>query len=396
MPNLDPDRLLALLRDPNVDSQEVAQTAGVPREEAARAARLLVGLAKARPDEIATLPAPLAAALARAALATGRVDVLAALAGHAGKEVSKEAKRGLHVLKSRGVAIPEPPRAAAVAPALAPESPFAAFASAIDGNGERAVWLPRAVPGRGVEVAQAIVSDERGLVELQIGVLGRKEWRAFTKQILGRGAGMDVGELDRGMAHAIVAAARARNETTGQRVPDGADLWLAQLGPAGPPPDAAARFAPLADDEERDAVAESAKLHDLPLLHGWLADEAYLRDIARKLDEAMVSPLYIDERQRADQLARIVADAVDDYLDAERRRVLAARLFAIAAHLEVRGDPAHARLAAASARALASGRPVREIPFARLLVEKAFPAKLLAGPPEAPPHDPGSLIVAPR
>jgi hypothetical protein len=69
MPIDDPDRILALLRDPNVGSQEVADQTGLPRSEAARAARLLVSLPKARPEEIATLPGPFSAALLRAAVA---------------------------------------------------------------------------------------------------------------------------------------------------------------------------------------------------------------------------------------------------------------------------------------------------------------------------------------
>src|SRR5512146_2438674 len=194
MPTLDTDRLLAMLRDANVESRDVAAAAGVPREEAGRASRLLLGIAKAKPEEVATLPAPLAAALARAALAAGRADLLAALSVHSGKEVAKEAKRALHVLKSRGVAVPEPPRPAAPPPATAPEAPLPAYASAIDGHGERALWLPRALPGKGVEVAQAVISDERGLLELQLRTLGRKEWRMFAKDILVRGAAMGVGE----------------------------------------------------------------------------------------------------------------------------------------------------------------------------------------------------------
>jgi hypothetical protein len=394
MADLDTERLLAMLRDPNVESREIAEAAGVPREEAGRAARLLIGIAKAKPQEVATLPGPLASAIARAALGAGRADLLAALAAHAEKEVAKEAKRGLHVLKTRGVAVPEPPRAVAAAPAPAPEPAFPAYATAVDGNGERAVWIPRNVPGKGVEIAQAVVSDTDGLLELQVGLLGRKEWRGLVQKLLSQGAAMGVGEMDPARARAVVAAARGRNEGSGKRVPDTADRWLAQLGPIAPLPDPADGFPPLPPDEEREALAASAKLHDLPLMKSWLADEAYLRTVAAKLDEIAVSPLYIDERQRAEQAARTVADAVDGYLDADRRRALAPRLFAVAEHLRERGDPAHASAAAAAARAIAAGAAASSIPFARLLVEKAFPP---AGPSPGPAPEPESpLLVAPR
>jgi hypothetical protein len=397
MPPPETDRLLDMLRDPNVESRDVAAAAGVPREEAARAARLVLGISKAEPGEVATLPAPLAVAACRAALAAGRSDVLAALAGHAGKEVAKEAKRALHILKSRGVAVPEPPRPAPPpAPAAPQEAPLASYATAVDGHGERAVWIPRAVPGKGVEIAQAVLSDERGILELQIGVVGRKEWRALAKGLVEKGAAMGVSEIERGLAAALVLAARTLNDRSGQRVPERADLWLAQLGPAAPLPDPAAAFPPLAPDEERDALAASGELHDLPLLAPWLADEMFLREVATRLDEIAVSPLYVDEAQRAAQMARTVSDAVDRYFDAGRRATLSARLLSVAEHLLAHGDPAHARAAAAAARALARETPAGEIPFARLLVEKAFPPQ--PPPGGAPPEPPGAgspLIVAP-
>ncbi len=396
MPSLDTDRLLAMLRDPKLESREIAEAAGVPREEAGRASRLLIGIAKAKPEEVASLPAPLAAALARAALAAGRGDVLAALAVHPGKDVAKEAKRGLHVLRTRGVAVPEPARPAAPAPAPTAEPPLPAYASAVDGSGERAVWIPRSVPGKGIEIAQAVVSDTAGLLELQLGLVGRKEWRALAKTLLAQGAAMGVGEMDPARARSIVAAARALNDRSGKPVPTGADPWLAQLGPAAPLADPAERFPPLPADEERDALAASGKLHDLALMRSWLADEPYLRAIATKLDEIAVSPLYLDERQRAEQAARTVAEAVDGYLDADRRRVLAARLFTVAEHLRERDEPAHANAAAAAARAIAAGAPAATIPVARLLVEKAVPPPPPGPgvPPEPPEASP--LVVAPR
>jgi hypothetical protein len=393
----DPEELLALLRDPHVESQEIAARINVPREEAGRAARLLLSLARAKPEEVVTLPAPLATAIARAALTSGRVDLLGALAGHAGKDVVKEAKRALHVLRTRGVAVPEPARSPVPPPAPAAEAPLAALASAVDGQGERVVWLPRSQPGKGIEVGQAVVSDERGLLELRVGFLSRKEWRAFVKDLLERGARMGVLEVPRAHAHAWIAVARARNEESGQRVPEGADLWLHALGPAQPPPDPAAGLPPLSPEAEREALAASGKLHDLPLLAHWLADESFLRTIAAKLDEVQVSPLYLDEAQRSAQMQRILADAVDGYLDEARRPRLAARLTAVGAHLAARGDEAHAQAAVAAARAIAAGAPGATIPFVRGLVEKAFPPQPSTPPagPEAP-GEPSSLIVAPR
>jgi hypothetical protein len=398
MAPLDTDRLLELLRDPTVESRDVAVAAGVARDDAARAARLVLGIGKAGAEEVASLPAPLAVAACRAALAAGRTELVGALALHPEKEVAKEAKRGLHILKSRGVAVPEPARPPAPARAAAPEPPLPAFATAVDGRGERAIWIARSIPGKGVEVAQAVLSDERGLVELQLGVIGRKEWRAIAKGLLEKGVAMGLGEIPRDRAASLAAAARALNDASGQHVPEGADLWLAQLGPVAPLPDLAAGYPPLPAAEEQDALAASGELHDLPLLASWLADEGYLRGVAAKLDEISVSPLYLDEAQRAAQMARTVSDAVEAYFDERRRRALASRLFSIAAHLDERGDPQHARTAAATARALAAGVPPHAIPFARALVEKAFPAAPAppaGAPPPEPPGSPSPLIVAP-
>ncbi|HVP68795.1 MAG TPA: hypothetical protein VMT17_16205 [Anaeromyxobacteraceae bacterium] len=388
----DPERILELLRDPNVDSHEVAAQTGTTREDAAKAARLLVGLAKATPDEVATLPGLLSAALVRAAVAGGRGDLLSGLASSADRAVAKEAKRGLHVLRSRGIDVPEPARPPAPAAPPPAEESFPSFASAVDSNGERAVWIARNVAGRGIEVGQAVVSDVLGLLELQIGLLGRKEFRAFARDVAERGRSMGVAEVNPAVARSLVAAARRLNEASGRRVPEGAEGWLARLGPAEPLPDPAAGFPALPEAEERAAVDASADLHDLPMLRGWLADEATLRALAQRLDEVAVSPLYIDEQQRAAQVASTIADAVDSYFDGPRRSRLSARLFTTAAHLQGLGDDAHARSAAAVARALLAGVPAGQIPFARLLVEKAFPSS----PPRRAPADPGGPVIVPR
>jgi hypothetical protein len=388
---LEPEALLALLRDPNAESRTIAEACGAPREEVGRAARLVLSIGKAKAEEVATLPAPLARAVLVAAAAAGRTDVLAAVAAGPNRDVAKEAKRTLHMLRVRGVAVPELPRSAPPPPAAPAEPEMPCYASLVDGQGERAIWLARTVPGKGVEVAQAIVSDLLGLVSLQVGVLGRKEYRAFAADIVARGGNLGVAEITREAAHGVVAEAARQGEAAGKSLPPGAAAWLTRLGAAPPAPDPGAAFPPLPADEERAAVAGSGALHDLPLLRGWLADEEALRAVAARLDEIAASPIYVDDRQRDEQAGRIIDEAVTAYFDAARRARWARRLLLAAAHLAGTGDAESARRAAASSRALAAGADPLDVPFARLLFEKALPK---ASAPAAAPRSP--LITSPR
>jgi len=390
MEPLDPDALLALLRDPNVESRQIAEATDAPREEAGRAARLVHAIARAKAEEVATLPPSLALAVLRAATAAGRADILAAAAVGPSKEVAKEAKRALHLLRTRGVAVPDLPRQAPAAAAVPPEPELPCYASALDGHGERAVWLARAVAGKGIELAQAILSDVDGLASLQTGMLGRREYRTFAQDLLGRGGSLGVIEIPRERAHALLADARRRRESAGKALPAGAAAWLSRLGEAPPLADPAARFPPLPPEEERSAVAGSGALHALPLLRGWLADEEALRAVAAKLDEVAVSALYVDERQRAEQADRVLAGAIAEHFDEAHRALWAGRLLVAAGHLADAGDEASGRIAAAAARALQAGRDALEIPFARLLFEKALPAP---GTPAEP--SPPQAIIAP-
>jgi hypothetical protein len=393
MTDFDTEALLAMLRDPNCETQEIAAAAGIPRDEVGRACRIVMGIAKAKPEDVLTLPAPLALAVLRAATSAGRSDVVAAATGHANKDVVKEAKRTLYLLKTRGVAVPEPPRAAPPAAPAPAEQVLPCYASTLDGHGERAVWIGRTIPGKGIEVAQAVISDLKGLTELHLGVLGRKEYRAFGKDLLERGHAMGVAEIDREVAKSLVAAARKLNGEGGEPPPAGTDAWLARLGPAADPPDLAARFSPLPDEEERAALESSGRLHELPLVRSWLADEDALRALAQKLDEIAVSSLYLDERQRQEGATLAIQDALTAHFQEARRALWSSRLFALADHLERGGDPGSARLAAAAARALRSGVAAAMIPFARLLIEKAFPPPSAPTPPT--PDASSSLLVQP-
>jgi hypothetical protein len=395
MTDLDAEALLAMLRDPNRETQEISTAARSSREDAARASRVVLGIAKVKPEEILTLPRPLALAVLCAAAAARRGDLLAAAAAHPAKEVAKEAKRVLYGLKSRGVTVPTPQPRAPPPPAPAAPAPVVpCFASAVDGRGERAIWVGRLVPGKGIEVGQAIASDRVGLTEVQLAILGRKEYRGFCKDLLEQGAVMAIAELDRAHAVSLLCAARARNDAAGTRPPEGADAWLSRLGPAEPATDPAAGFPPLDPELERAAVEASGKLHELPLFRGWIAEEDALRSLEQKLEEIAASELYLDERQRLEAAEGALLDAVARYFDRPCRALWASRLFSVAEHLERMGDPNRARQAAATARALAGYADPASIPFARALLEKAFPPAPVSSP-KVRVETPEPLLVSP-
>jgi hypothetical protein len=323
-----------------------------------------------------SLPLPLATALVRAAIAAGRADLLAEVASSAGdRAIAKEAKRGLHVLRARGVAVPEAPRPGPPPAPTPAEEVFPCYASSIDGQGERAVWIARNVPGRGVEVGQAVISDELGLIELQVGLLGRKEYRNFGRDIGARGQAMGVSEIAPALARGLVSTARRLNDASGRAVPDGADAWVARLGAAEPPQDPAALFPPLPAEEERAALEASSTLHELPMLKSWLADEPVLRALATRLDEIAASTVLADERQRGEAREQAIVDALEGLMDPARRERTARRLLAVAVHLLGLGEEGHARAASAAARALGAGAPARDVPVVRRMMDKAFPRR---------------------
>ncbi len=398
MNTLEPAALLQMLRDPNQESGDIARAIGVSREEAGRAARVALCLNRAKAEELLGLPPVLAVPLLEAAATAGRQDVVAAAAVHPQRELSKAGKRILYQLKLKGAPVPELPRARPAAAPPPPEPALPCYASGVDGAGERVFWVARNLPGKGVEVAQAAVSDEKGLIELLVGQVGRKEYRALAKDLLDRGRDMGVTEIDRTEALSAVSAAAAQNASTGTRLPESASGWLARLGPLPPPADPATVEPALPEEEERAALEASASLHQLPLVSGWLADEEALRALAGRLDEISVSTLYLDEAQRAQASSSAIDDALARYLDEPRRARWAARLFTTAAHLRRLGEPRTAQVAAAAARALQAapgGEEAARIPFARLLVVKALPDPGSAPPPRFGPRDQGSLILSP-
>jgi hypothetical protein len=357
--------------------------------------------------DAAALPSALALAVLEVAVANRTPGPAERLSGSADREVAKAARRALYRLRSAGVAIPPPERVAARSlPAAKPEPDPAlpAFVSLPDGSGQRGALLARPMKG-GVELVEALVSDELGLLALSRAELSRGGWRKFLRSA----------ELERLLplafdeARAVLSEAVRCNLTTRTPIPADADVALRHLGveatDSEPPP--------LPEPEDGDAAlaVESGSLHAEPEVAAWLPPEAELRRLALRIDELRTSPLALTQEQQTEALWERIHGQAEEFFSPERMRLYARRLWQVVPSLERRGANRAAAVARATARRMFHHSPGLIPPFAEQLFTKVLALMARAGQapasgapsptgaqpaPAAPPGErrsPGGLIL---
>jgi hypothetical protein len=348
----------------------------------------------ADPGSAAKASPEVATAAVEAAQARVKPDVLWALANHPVRAVGKSARRALHLLRSRGVEVGERPLPHPVkvgTPEHEPELELCR-ASAIDGFGDRALWVPLRLP-HGIELWQAIISDEAGIREVQRVELSRRQLRQHFDAVSREDVA--IGDVSRARASALLAESIALGADA--RVAAEARDLLGRLGPADP---ALAKpvsmgAPPLPAVEESARLAESAALFGERALQSFVPAEASLRELAAKLDEVDVSPLALDARQKAERRRRTVDDAIEAYFTPARRARLARRLFELVDLWTNERRALPAAQAAAAARHLAGGSPALGNPFARAMFERVFAREASPPVPREEPPAPGGLILPP-
>jgi hypothetical protein len=313
-----------------------------------------------------------------------------------GGAVEKALRRGLFVLKSRGIAVPEAPKAEDEGPWFRPvrkEEPEQAWTSAIDGAGDRLVWLAGQRRGQ-LYLFQAVVNDERGLIQFSALEASRRGLRHFVAEAE-KATSFPVAPVEPGYALALIEGAAARqlaSETSGAPPPGLAPLPAAYrtarplLTPELPAREAAADTgtppcAPILarrgldggmDVAEQEArLARSAELHRLAEFAGWLLPDETIRLLLEELDDADRSPLVIGEAQRQERFQQIFDSFIERTFDDARRDRYRRRLEAQADYLDRLGREDDAKTALAAARGLSplGPRPSRH-PFVVAFVQK--------------------------
>ena len=346
-------------------------TASPSPTEAACLAALEAHLAGGLPDLGGTPEATLDAALRalvkqRAAEAAPLVRRLADQATD--KTARKSARRALYRLTQAGIPVPAAAPAPAVVVRRERERPVRAWLSGIDGSGSRAVWIVfEGGVGGGLRLCSLILHDEAGIMEVAGGPITRKRLDSELASLRGAQK-LPWVESDPARAAGLVAEALALHARDGTAPPADFSRWRALFEGAPAPADAAP-----AGPAVPALVERSAELADLPELMGWFVDPAAIQQESMARLEMQDSRLIVSDQIKAEREAAIVDRVIERGFTPETRPRWARRLHEMALILAATSREEHARVADATAAALADlAQPPERLPLVRALAMRGL------------------------
>jgi hypothetical protein len=299
-----------------------------------------------------------------AALATVRHEaiprLLADLFGKSpDKERLKALKRALHVLKTRGIQVPEDilPRPEAGTGFWSPSPAALAFVSPIFGNGERYVVLEGPKEFLGGNFLAARLSDTAGFRECHLLSLkrGRREefWGQFHAQ------GLDFADVPPAYAVRLLEEAFDQdlsNEAAADYAPLRTALWQ-HWGFPEKPEDLTARLPALAEAERQTCLERARDLVRTDLFLSWLPSMEEIAPWVKKVQEVQDSPLILSEHQQRARYDHIMEEAARSLYPPDDRDRWRRRLLEMAYFLDLKGRSEEARAAQAAAEDLATAEP---------------------------------------
>jgi hypothetical protein len=285
----------------------------------------------------------------------------------------KAARRGVNVLKSRGVTIPERARSNRAAQPMA--EVYEAWFRPPDGAGTSAFTLGARGAGGRYRLVDVIIKEGVGLVSVAGMEMSRTQLRETFDGIEQR-FGHGPAPVPIAWARARIAAAREENDVRCTPVPLAWEKHRDLLGgaPASAPPHPA-DDAGLAWPGRDEAVSRSGTLHAEPELRGWLPEPAAMQELLRALEGEKAALQGLDRASTEKKVVALIERATDAYFTTEVRQKTALRMKDAAISLLARGETARAGDLIVTARATSSTEAAlsaRDIPFLRGLFEKAF------------------------
>jgi hypothetical protein len=325
-----------------------------------------------------------AAQLIEVWVAQSNAVAVAVAAEQASGNVRKVARRGLNILKSRGVTIPSRGRVATVAQINSVPT-IRAWVMPPDATGGVVVILAAHTPTRRCRTAFVYMHDELGIHRVESGEQSVTQLKEAMNR-LAPGTALKPVEVPLDWARARIVFARKRHTTTGIPQPLGLTTIARLLEPAPeelPEHPFDAEGFELADEDAREMASSSARLHELPEFRGWLPTRAALDELLAKVGEHLTP----DEQPEQSELATIIEaqikSATDRYFSPQRREQPVVTMKDSALSVLAReGEGKTLEVVAAMKRIASAGLitdPPHEVGFLRAFFDKALAVLLAQG-----------------
>jgi hypothetical protein len=250
---------------------------------------------------------------------------LAAVAEQGEGSARKSARRGLSVLKSRGVPIPEVPRKRAAAPA---EVARQAWLLPPDSTGVVGLVLAERQPSGSYNAAFVYFRDAQNILRVQTGTLALSKIKDSMTQALG-GAGYAPVGVPWGWAQYRIAERRAWH--LAQNVPEplgmtGAQKLLDGAPTVAPPHPFDEEGLALGDEDAEKLARDSGVLHQWPEFGSWLPPERSVQELLMQIGRRLPPDPSISKDRLEPVMREQVAAATDRHFTPERRAALAQRM----------------------------------------------------------------------
>ena len=319
--------------------------------------------------------------LVEAWVKAGNAAAVAQAADAAEGAARKAARRGLNVLKARGVSVPEPQHVSAIGSAKATEQ-SEAFLLSPDSLGNVLVAITTRSPTARGKVAFVYFNDTLGVHRVDVGELSQSQLKDALAKAL-PGAKYRAVSVPVDWARRRIADARARHVARGIPEPLGFTRAEALLTPV--PSESVdhpfdAEGLELSIEDASEMAKSSAELHQLPELQGWFPEKSAVDELFAQVGQVLAEGGHEPGKEPPPEALRAalteqIAAATDRYFTPERRAqlVLALKDVAISA-LPREGEEKALQIAALAKVAAEAGlitNPPHEIPFLRGYFEKA-------------------------
>ncbi len=325
-----------------------------------------------------------AASLIEAWVAQSNAAAVAMAAEQATGAVRKIARRGLNILKSRGVTIPARGRVATVTQINSVPT-IRAWVMPPDATGGVVVILAAHTPTRRYRTAFVYMHDEIGIHRVESGEQSLTQLKeAMTR--LAPGSALKPIEVPLDWARARIVQARKRHTASGIPQPLGLTTIARLLEPAPeelPEHPFDSEGFELADEDAREMAAASARLHELPEFRNWLPPRAALDEMLAKVGEHLTPDVQPEQSELAAIIEEEVKSATDRLFSPQSREQLVTTMKDSALSVLSReGETKTLEVVAAMKRITAAGLitdPPHEIGFLRAFFDKALAVLLAQG-----------------